>query len=159
VKVVGLLNAEENAPDGGFRDQANVYVGANRAGHFERSESSENCGPDVDTAVSVQSSIGFAPGAWSAPMAARTGFAPQESAVNVLWPVCAFPIESVAVTDRLYAPPGVLTMNHGVCVVAPFRAGGFTGESVQAYANEVLPGEKQTDDPVAVSVKVSSRKN
>src|SRR5438552_1282010 len=50
-------------------------------------------------------------------------------------------------------------MNDGVCVVAPVNVGGFTRERVHAYVNAVLPGEKQAEDPVAVSVTVSSRKN
>ena len=54
-----IMDVDENAgwaPAGtGLSDQANAYVGANRAGHFEGSESSEKCGPAVDTAVSVQS--------------------------------------------------------------------------------------------------------
>src|SRR5205823_13308586 len=67
VNVVGLVDVEEKAgwAGTGLTDQANAYVGANRAGHFEGSESSEKCGPTVDTAVSVQSSIGRAPPAWA----------------------------------------------------------------------------------------------
>jgi hypothetical protein len=78
----------------------------------------------------------------------------------MLWPALdPFPMESVAVTEAVYAPPGVLTRNDGVCVFAPANAGGFTGKNVQAYVNAVFPGEKQDDEATAVSFTVSSRKN
>ena len=53
----------------------------------------------------------------------------------------------------------MLTLNDGVCVFALLSVGGFAGDSVQPYVKTVFAGEKQVDDPLAVKVSMSSRKN
>jgi len=114
--VVGLIEVEENAVAGASADdQANVYIGANRPGHFDESESSEKCVPVAGDAVNVHGSIGNVPVACVAAGVAVIGLAPHESAVNVRCPATdAFCKESVAATVAVYAPLGVLTMNDGV---------------------------------------------
>ena len=77
VKVVGLVEVDDNALASASEDHANVYVGANRAGHFDRSESAEKCDPVAGDAVSVHGSIGIAPVACVVPIIAVMGAAPQ----------------------------------------------------------------------------------
>ena len=80
MNVLGLLVDVENAVAAASTDdQANVYAGANREGHFVGSESSEKCAPVAGNAVNVHGSIGNAPAVCVAAAVAEIGLAPQAS--------------------------------------------------------------------------------
>ena len=78
VNVAGFVVVDENAVDrASTEDHANLYIGANRAGHLSGSESSEKCVPEAGHAVSAHGSIGNAPPACVVAAIAAIGAAPQ----------------------------------------------------------------------------------